>query len=58
MPPQIVREEKEIDDLLNDCIDATNEGNSKYPGMSFEEGVQYAIEWLTDKEKPHPLKEE
>lgn len=53
----IVRNESEIDNLLADCIEAESEGTSKYPGMTFEKGIQYAIKWLTDASEPHPLED-
>lgn len=61
----IVRSQKEIDELLNQCAEAEADGKSAFPGMSFEEmsfeemsfeeGITYAIKWLTDKSAPHPL---
>ena len=33
----------EIDEVLNECVAA--EGRSRYPGMSYEEGVRVGIEW-------------
>jgi len=35
----------EIDEILNWCAEGLDEG-SHYPGMSYEEGVQDAIQWL------------
>ena len=53
---KIVRSDDEIDDLLNDCSMAEMDG-SKYPGMTFEQGVEYAIKWVTDRESSHPLED-
>jgi len=52
----IERTQEEIDDVLNGCIDAENEG-SKFPGMSYEEGIKYAIEWILGESDVHPLEE-
>lgn len=54
---QIVRPKSEIDDLLNDCADAESAGLTQYRAMSFEQGVKYAIEWLTNASAPHPLED-
>ncbi len=36
----------EMDEVLDWCQDAENDGNSKFPGMSYEQGVMYAILWM------------
>ena len=36
----------EIDEALNRCAEQFDEGGSAYPGMTYEQGVQYAIDWL------------
>ena len=36
----------EIDNVLNQCSELIDEGGSKYPGKSYEEGVQDALLWL------------
>jgi hypothetical protein len=43
---QMARNEAEIDDVLNQCADAEDEGRSQYPGMTYEQGVRIGIEWL------------
>ena len=46
--------EQQIDDVLNQCSDQLDEGGSKYHGLSFEEGVRDAIQWLRG-DGPNPL---
>lgn len=53
----IVRSEQEVWDLLNQCADAENTGISNYPGMSYEQGIKAAIEWITGDVKDHPINE-
>ena len=43
---QMTRDEAKIDDVLNKCADAEDEGRSQYPGMTYEQGVRIGIEWL------------
>jgi len=45
----IVRSEAEISDVLGKCVDAMDTG-SAYPGMTYEQGVEYAIKWLTERD--------
>lgn len=56
MPDKCVRSQAEIDDLVGQLNDAQETG-SMYPGMSYEDGVRAAVEWLTDEEAEHPLEE-
>lgn len=51
---RLLKNEQQINEVLNKCDEGINEG-SKLPGMSFEEGVKYAIEWLTENGMPHPF---
>jgi hypothetical protein len=46
--------EEQINALLNQCADAEDSGQSKYPGMSYEQGISAAIRWMQGDE-PHPL---
>ena len=54
---RIVRTEYEIDALLNKCLEAEAEGRTSWPGMSFEEGIKYTIEWLVEEDAAHPLED-
>ncbi len=38
--------EDEINDVLNKCSEQVDEGRSKYPGMSYEQGIAAAINWM------------
>lgn len=51
----IVRTEKEIWDLLNQCAEVEETGSSNYPGMSYEQGIKVAIEWIIGDVKDHPI---
>lgn len=42
------RTDHEINELLDRCVDAEVTGESTYPGMSYEQGIKAAIEWLLD----------
>ncbi len=44
---------KEIDEIqsgLARIADQCMTGRSKYPGMTFEEGIRIALEWVLDEE--------
>lgn len=49
--------ESEINDLINECAEADDTGISKFPGMSYEQGIRAAIEWITGETKDHPLED-
>lgn len=42
----IFRNKKEIEELLEWAAEGINNG-SKYPGMSYEEGIRDALDWVT-----------
>lgn len=52
---EIVRTEKEINQLLNECDEAEDMGTTKFPGMTYEQGIKEAIEWLSGDSNCYPL---
>ena len=59
MPYRVTRTAMEIDDLLNQCVEAINEG-SKFPGMTYEQGIEAALCWALNlgRDSDHPLDDE
>lgn len=55
LPYFIEQAEKDIDRVLNRCSRLEDEGSSEVPGMTYEQGVKAAIEWLTTKGASNPL---
>jgi len=45
---RVVRSQSEIDKIMERCQMA-DENGSVYPSMTYEEGVEYAIRWLTEE---------
>jgi len=45
----------QIDEVLNECTEHTNAGTSKYPGMSYEDGVLAGIRWMTGEDDANPM---
>ena len=43
-----MKDHQEIADMADNAADAAM-GLTKYHGMSYEEGVQYALEWVLDE---------
>jgi hypothetical protein len=52
----IVKSKAEIEDLLSRAVELAEDG-SKFPGMSYEEGIIAALRWLTESDEPDPLEE-
>lgn len=50
----IVRLEQEIDETINLAYEALDNG-SKFPGMSYEEGIINATKWLSEEGEPNPM---
>lgn len=53
--PEIVRSQEEIDDVLNKVSDQLDEGGSKFPGMSYEDGLRSMQAWLVGDSDDHPM---
>ena len=51
------RTEDEINDVLNRCIESEEKGESQWPGMTYEQGVKAALEWVQGYGE-HPLEDE
>ena len=56
MSPPVKRMQEEIDDVLNKAADGIDNG-SKWPGMSYEQGVDAAIRWLTGETEDNPMED-
>ena len=55
---KMVRTREQVDELLQRCGDAEFEGSTKFPGMSYEQGVLYGLSWMIHDEDVDPIKEE
>jgi hypothetical protein len=53
-----LRSEEELYALMNKALDAIDDGVSKYPGMSYEQGVRDALEYALGDADEDPLSEE
>lgn len=51
---QIIRSEKEIEDL-HETADEVQFAASRWPGMTYEQGVQATLDWLTIQGREDPL---
>lgn len=52
-----VRSEDEVYNLLNQCVESEETGVSKYPGMTYEQGVRDALDWMLDSSQDSPLED-
>lgn len=52
---EVVRDREEVDELLNQCSESEDEGVSKFPGMSYEQGIRAGIDWLTGQRDENPM---
>lgn len=54
-----MRTEQEIDTQMNLAQDqVSNGGGSKWPGMTFEQGVALALAWALGHEETAPMEDE
>jgi hypothetical protein len=50
-------EPSQIDEVLNQAYEITDEGPSKFPGMSYEGGVIAGIEWMRGDRDEDPMED-
>ncbi len=55
---QIKRSEAEIDEALNLAAESIEHGKSKWPGMTYEQGIEDALLWLFGETEDHPMKDQ
>lgn len=48
------RSDKEIDAVLNQAAEQIEEG-SKWPGMSYEQGVEAGVKWVLGETDDNPM---
>lgn len=51
---EVKRTVEEIDGVLNKAVEAMDEG-TKWPGMSYEEGVRAGIDWILGNIDDNPM---
>ncbi len=54
--PEIARTDDEVNDQISKADEGQNQG-SKFPGMSYEEGVIAALDWITGVNDDAPMDE-
>lgn len=52
------RSEEEIDEQLNRAAEAADAGQSKWPGMTYEQGVDNALRWVTGQTDDLPMEDD
>jgi hypothetical protein len=55
---KVTKTQAEIDDLYYAARDTVDTGKTKFSGMTYEEGIVNAIEWLQGEYDGHPYKDE
>jgi hypothetical protein len=52
----VVRTTEEIEDQIELAVEGIEHG-SKFRGMSYEDGVKYALEWVTGQSDDKPMED-
>ena len=50
-----MRDQNEIDDQLAKAGESTMEGLARWPGMTYEQGVEAALLWVTGESDEAPM---
>ena len=54
---RIERTDEEINDVLDACMDQEGKGGSRWPGMTYEDGVSEAIQWIIGQTEGNPMQD-
>ena len=54
-PVKVDKTRHEVDQVTNAATEQINSGTSKYPGMTYEEGVRAALDWITGDIDDDPM---
>jgi len=49
------KSKEEIEEEIAQAVDIINEEGTKYPGMSYEEGVRNALDWVLGVVEEAPI---
>ncbi|MBO7322163.1 MAG: hypothetical protein J6U51_01075 [Bacteroidales bacterium] len=50
---EIARSDEQIDELYDKALDALY--SSKFPGMTYEQGIRYTLAWILGESDDNPL---
>lgn len=51
------RTKAEIDEVVMQAVDSIETGESRFPGLTYEEGVDAALRWVTGDTEEEPMSE-
>lgn len=57
-PAELDRSVEEIDEVLNAAATNIDAGERQWPGMSYDHGVQDALEWVLGRSDANPMLDE
>lgn len=52
---RVQRTDEEVNALLYEALERVHTGNSKFSGLSYEEGIVAAIDWLNGDTEDNPM---
>ncbi len=53
----LARNAEEVNEVLNEAMETEDSGVSRFPGMSYEQGMTAAVQWLLGDSDDHPYPE-
>ena len=54
---KIKRTDKEIDNVLNNASEENSKGSTKWPGGTYEQGVENALMWVLGDRDSNPMED-
>lgn len=55
---KLARTDSQINEQLNRAIEVVDGGSTNWPGMSYEQGVDNALRWITGQTDDPPMEDD
>ena len=56
-PATVTRTEEEVNEVIDKTAAQDNEGGSRWPGMTYEQGVRNALDWILGNNDDNPMED-
>ena len=55
MEVEVVVTQEQVNDVMDAVIEQTSINKTKFSGMTYEDGVRAAIDWMTGEDDENPM---
>lgn len=56
-PAPVTRTEEEVNEVIDKASEQESKGRSRWPGMTYEQGVRNALDWILGNSDDNPMED-